>query len=384
MRTHFDFQNTLFYVKGECQNPIKIIHQDTLYSFPGNGVDLVQFGEVASYGYNNQHMINENYRKAKTIHTNDFETTFDINQLYSYAEDLFNHDPKYYTISIEKYKINMYEQGGFFKPHKDTPRSHEFVGTIIICLQNEFSGGNLHFKHQDTELEINLENKSSHTHQWVMFFGDITHWIDEVKSGVRMTLTYNVYLKSKKSELSYECFEKLFTKFIEENINEYKTTLNFDNDDDDDNDDNSEWGSEYDNNMERWLAIPSQHLYIKKKNTNNNIKIKDLKGIDMKIFEIFNHMGYKVKIGYYFSTSENLYPKNSEFKIMTEYTQPPNCLDDVDTFEDYVNGCDFYQNVIVLNKNNFTSELIDIVAAYGNEPTTAEIYESIMIMVKLT
>ena len=69
---------------------------------------------------------------------------------------------------------------------------------------------------------------------------------------------------------------------------------------------------------------------------------------------------------------------------MKEYTQPPNCLDDVDTFEDYVNGCDFYQNVIVLNKNNFTSELIDIIAAYGNEPTTAEIYESIMIMVKLT
>ena len=41
----------------------------------------------------------------------------------------------------EPYSLNVYQKGGKFVKHKDTPRGDDMVGTLVICLPSLFRGG---------------------------------------------------------------------------------------------------------------------------------------------------------------------------------------------------------------------------------------------------
>lgn len=40
-------------------------------------------------------------------------------------------------------KLNMYQDGDFFRVHKDTPSRETLVGSLVVCLPSEFTGGDL-------------------------------------------------------------------------------------------------------------------------------------------------------------------------------------------------------------------------------------------------
>lgn len=40
-------------------------------------------------------------------------------------------------------KLNIYGEGGFFKPHRDTPRGDDHIGSVVVCLPGQFTGGQL-------------------------------------------------------------------------------------------------------------------------------------------------------------------------------------------------------------------------------------------------
>lgn len=69
---------------------------------------------------------------------------------------------------------DIYEQKGHFKPHRDTPRGEDFVGTLVVCLPSYFSGGSFIVRHQNIKLEFDWsevkEDKPTTLH-WVAFFG---------------------------------------------------------------------------------------------------------------------------------------------------------------------------------------------------------------------
>ncbi len=88
------------------------------------------------------------------------------------------------TLYLEPYKLNMYEQGGHFKAHKDTPRYPNMVGTMVIRLQPANKGGELVIRHND---ETFTEN-----HSVTAFFCDREHEIMPVIKGTRVALTYNI------------------------------------------------------------------------------------------------------------------------------------------------------------------------------------------------
>ena len=89
--------NTLFCASGDLKKTVKIVNNDKVYSFPGNGEEILMAGEKATFGLNNEHVLDENYRKAKTIKTEDFDTTFDINDIYSAAASLFGQDELHFN-----------------------------------------------------------------------------------------------------------------------------------------------------------------------------------------------------------------------------------------------------------------------------------------------
>jgi hypothetical protein len=85
-------------------------------------------------------------------------------------------------------KINIYEKGGHFSKHKDTPKPG-VIGTLV-CFPDSlldskgFIGGDLVLKTGETELHYNTGI--------VAFYSNIDHWVEPVTSGVRITSTYYI------------------------------------------------------------------------------------------------------------------------------------------------------------------------------------------------
>ena len=55
--------------------------------------------------------------------------------------------PNIQGVQAELYKLNIYNSGGFFKAHVDTPKSEQMFGSFVVCLPTQFSGGELVLRH---------------------------------------------------------------------------------------------------------------------------------------------------------------------------------------------------------------------------------------------
>src|SRR5260370_17503581 len=97
--------------------------------------------------------------------------------------------------SAELYKLNVFERGGHFVPHKDTPRGSNMLGTLVVCLPSQFANGAFVVKHHgvfqtyDWGHAIREQAEPTRIH-WAAFFGDVDHQIERVWGGLRVTLTY--------------------------------------------------------------------------------------------------------------------------------------------------------------------------------------------------
>ncbi|KAI7390223.1 hypothetical protein D0859_17006, partial [Hortaea werneckii] len=115
-------------------------------------------------------------------------------------------------LRAELYKLNVYSgPEGFFKPHVDTPRSASQIGSLVVCLPVEFSGGALAVRHQGQEIVYewgtttssppaaavgtkDLISSPASAINWTAFYSDCEHEVLPLHSGNRITLTYNLFL----------------------------------------------------------------------------------------------------------------------------------------------------------------------------------------------
>jgi hypothetical protein len=124
-------------------------------------------------------------------------------------------------IEAEPYSINIYEEGGLFESHKDTPRGRAMFGTLVLCLPSLFVGGALqvgmnlqttrsffgrHLDQCEVPFRDNLSGDPSWWRRpdeaskesegggvsipWCAFFSDSDHRVLPVWKGVRVTLSY--------------------------------------------------------------------------------------------------------------------------------------------------------------------------------------------------
>lgn len=120
-------------------------------------------------------------------------------------------------IRAELYKLNIYSGlSGKFKAHVDTPRSETHIGSLVVCLPSAFEGGALSVSHQDNTVEFDWSASSpigqTPRIQWAAFYSDCTHEVQQVITGHRVTLTYNLYasrgsglLAGKKTSIDATC-----------------------------------------------------------------------------------------------------------------------------------------------------------------------------------
>ncbi|KIJ40410.1 hypothetical protein M422DRAFT_173710, partial [Sphaerobolus stellatus SS14] len=165
------------------------------------GIDmLLKACTPAPHGHDDKTVYDASYRLAKELLHTDFALTQDIlaqNPILEGIGELTSERISGRNLVAEPYKLNAYTEGGFFKAHRDTPKSSEQVGTLIICLPSAFTGGSLRISHKGQDQIIDWAEAASNFQgnalPWVFLFSDVEHEVYPVTSGVRLTLAYDVF-----------------------------------------------------------------------------------------------------------------------------------------------------------------------------------------------
>jgi hypothetical protein len=92
----------------------------------------------------------------------------------------------------------VYEPGQFFLAHQDSEKDDTMIGTLVVTLPSAHTGGELVIKHGG---QATAYRGSKSALSLVAFYSDCRHEVLPVKSGYRITLTYNLLLKGDTSGL---------------------------------------------------------------------------------------------------------------------------------------------------------------------------------------
>jgi hypothetical protein len=94
-------------------------------------------------------------------------------------------------LTAELHSLLVYEPDQFFLPHQDSEKDDSMVGTLVVTLPSSFTGGELVVGHNE---ERQAYRGSKTALSLVAFYADCRHEVLRVKSGYRITLTYNLLL----------------------------------------------------------------------------------------------------------------------------------------------------------------------------------------------
>ncbi|KAK7046409.1 Fe2OG dioxygenase domain-containing protein [Favolaschia claudopus] len=168
--------------------------------------DLADACQKATFDLNQADVLDETYRKAGKMDLDKFASRFDVfssGLLAAIKQDIIqgqdmNAEDK--IVVPELYKLNVYGPGSFFKAHKDTPRGDDMIGSLVVIFPTSHQGGGLTLEHDgaawtfDSAAELAAATNKPAV-AYVAFYSDVTHAVEPVISGHRVTLTYNLFLR---------------------------------------------------------------------------------------------------------------------------------------------------------------------------------------------
>ncbi|KAJ7093401.1 hypothetical protein B0H15DRAFT_905261 [Mycena belliarum] len=165
--------------------------------------------EPAPFGANQVNVLDESYRKAGKMDLSKFAARFDVvasGLLDAISPDILDgqNAANEQVLRAEMYKLNVYGPGSFFKAHKDTPRSEDMIGSLVVVFPTAHKGGELTLSHGQTTWTFDSAAEiaahappSAAAVAYVAFFSDVTHAVEPVLEGHRVTLTYNLFLANR-------------------------------------------------------------------------------------------------------------------------------------------------------------------------------------------
>lgn len=92
-------------------------------------------------------------------------------------------------LHAEPHSMLVYGKGQFFLPHQDSEKHDGMVGTLVVSLPSAHTGGELVIDHAG---ESRTYRASREDLTLVAFYCDCRHEVTPVRSGYRLTLTFNV------------------------------------------------------------------------------------------------------------------------------------------------------------------------------------------------
>jgi 2-oxoglutarate-Fe(II)-dependent oxygenase superfamily protein len=92
-------------------------------------------------------------------------------------------------LRAEPHSMLVYGKGQFFLPHQDSEKDDSMVGTLVVSLPSTHTGGELIIEHAGES----ISHRASKTDlTFVAFYSDCRHEVTPVRSGYRVTLTFNL------------------------------------------------------------------------------------------------------------------------------------------------------------------------------------------------
>lgn len=151
---------------------------------------LRELGEAAPYGLGEDTLIDPAVRHTWRIR--DDLVTVDwgggLERVLDSARSVLGL-PVGTRLNAEFQSMLVYEVGQFFLPHQDSEKSDDMVATLVVMLGSAHSGGELvvHGAAGETAYAGMRESASA-----VVLYADQLHEVRPVKTGHRITLTYNI------------------------------------------------------------------------------------------------------------------------------------------------------------------------------------------------
>jgi predicted 2-oxoglutarate/Fe(II)-dependent dioxygenase YbiX len=151
-----------------------------------NIAELLEAAQESAFGRGTETVFDPTVRKSWEISTSKLnEGTLSqlVENLAPRCRKLAPHS----NIELRPYKLVIYQDGGHFDPHRDSVRGDGHIGTLVLILNSEYTGGELEITHNgQTEVVTG-------PYSWVAMYGDCLHKINPVTSGTRVSLIFDIY-----------------------------------------------------------------------------------------------------------------------------------------------------------------------------------------------
>ena len=177
---------------------------------PVQAEQLIAVAEQAPYGRGEETAIDTNVRRtwqidAAKIRIGGRHWSHDLETIVTrVAAGLGVAQP----VVAELYKLLVYDQDSFFVEHRDTEKAPGMFATLVIVLPSLYTGGELVVRHRDREARLDLHGPEPSDVAFAAFYADCVHEVLPITSGCRLTLVYNLLLRTAKGRLpeppSYE------------------------------------------------------------------------------------------------------------------------------------------------------------------------------------
>ena len=164
---------------------------------PAQLQELVAVGERAPYGRGEETILDRSVRDCWQISPEQVAVGGDswdeaFGQILDRAAEGLGYPAD--AVQAELYKFLLYEEGGFFAPHRDTEKADGMVATLVVALPVAGAGGELIVRHQDREAVVDMRSEDPSELVYAAFYADCEHEIRPVSEGHRACLVYNLVL----------------------------------------------------------------------------------------------------------------------------------------------------------------------------------------------
>lgn len=189
-----------FFVHGSLDGPVPRIDVDGVgtLSFPlpdTQAASLIAQCERAPYGRGTETIIDTSIRRVwqlapqkVAVGGKSWATTLE-RVLAMVAAGLGYADK---NVSADLYKLLVYDEGAFFKAHRDTEKADGMFGTLLIVLPSMHAGGDLMIRHAGREAVLALNSSEVSELTFAAFYADCEHEVLPVTQGNRLCLVYNL------------------------------------------------------------------------------------------------------------------------------------------------------------------------------------------------
>ena len=105
-------------------------------------------------------------------------------------------------LTAHLHDLLLYEEGCFFKPHRDGEKRDRMVASLVINLPAAHDGGELVVRHEGQEQIVDSSGpESRHQIQFAAFYADCEHEVKPLRSGHRLSLVYDLALAKSRAPL---------------------------------------------------------------------------------------------------------------------------------------------------------------------------------------